>query len=63
MPVIKLEISKLSSQQKKELISEFTKTAAKITGIDEEAFVTLIQEYDTDNVGVGGNVLTELIKK
>ncbi len=63
MPVIKLEISKLSAEKKQQLIEEFTKTASRITGIDEEAFVTFIQEYDTDNIGVGGEVLTNRLKK
>lgn len=59
MPVIKLEISAQSTQKKSELVNELTKTAAKITGIREEAFVVFINEYEKDNIGVGGTLLSE----
>lgn len=63
MPVIKLEISKQSEEIKRELISELTKTASKITGIREEAFVTFINEHDNENIGVGGKTLADKLKK
>lgn len=59
MPVITLEAGKLSKEQKSRLIKEFTKTASEITNIPEQAFVVLLKENQPDNIGVGGQLLSE----
>lgn len=59
MPVIKLEAGKLSKEQKRELIKEFTDSASKIMNIPEEAFVVILKENDADNIGVGGKALSD----
>ena len=41
------------------LVSEFTESAARITGIPKEAFYVFLKENTTDNVGVGGKLLSE----
>lgn len=59
MPVISISGPKLSAEQKRELISDFTGVASRVMGIPKESFVVLIQENPPENVGVGGVPLTE----
>lgn len=59
MPVVKVGISKLTKEKKKEVIERVSETLSDITNIPKQAFVVLIDEYDADNVGVGGVQLSE----
>ena len=59
MPVITLDSSALTKEQKNQLVSELTTVASKITNIPEGAFVVYLREYDRDNIGVGGKLLSE----
>ena len=63
MPVISIDGPHLSKEQKKDLVESFTKEAARITGIPTYAFVVLINENEPDNVGVGGELLSDRLKK
>jgi len=60
MPVITMECTSLKPEQKKELIKSFTQTAAEITGIPKQAFTVLIHEQPTENIGVGGEALSDI---
>lgn len=62
MPVITMDGPKLNREQKSELVKEFTKTASQVTNLPESAFVVIIRESDPDNVGVGGQLLSDKIK-
>ena len=59
MPVITLDSSSLSKEQKRQLISELTETASRITNIPKQAFVVYLREHDRDNIGTGGTQLSE----
>jgi 4-oxalocrotonate tautomerase len=59
MPVITVEGSKLTKEQKRELVKSLTKSASTITNVPEQAYVVLIKENDKDNIGVGGTLLSE----
>ncbi len=59
MPVITLEAGKLNKDQKRQVVKEFTTTASKIMNIPENAFVVLIKENEQDNIGNGGQLLSE----
>ncbi|KXS47364.1 MAG: 4-oxalocrotonate tautomerase [Halanaerobium sp. 4-GBenrich] len=59
MPHIVFDGPELSKEQKKELIKNFTDTASKVTNIPKEAFVVMIKENDLENIGVGGELLSE----
>ncbi|MDN3955926.1 4-oxalocrotonate tautomerase DmpI [Sporolactobacillus laevolacticus] len=59
MPVITIEAGKLNKQQKSQLIKEFTNTASKVMNVPEQAFIVLLKENEADNVGVGGQPLSE----
>ncbi|MBN7771761.1 4-oxalocrotonate tautomerase DmpI [Clostridium aminobutyricum] len=59
MPVITIEGSKLSKEQKSKLAKEMTISAASIMNIPEQAFIVLIKENELDNIGVGGQLLSD----
>ncbi len=62
MPVISLEIGKVSKEVKAQLVAEISKKASEILNIPQQAFVTIIKENDFDNIGNGGKLLSDLHK-
>jgi len=63
MPVITLEAGKMDRNQKTLLVKELTQKASEILNIPEQAFVTLIKENDMDNIGTGGQLLSDKMHK
>lgn len=65
MPDIHVKMGKgqAGTAQKKELIQRLTATASEITQIPQTSFVVFIDEYDMENIGVGGEVLAEKFAK
>jgi 4-oxalocrotonate tautomerase len=59
MPIITIDGPKLSREQKKDLVESFTREAARVTNIPNQAFVVIINENDPDNVGVAGELLSD----
>ena len=59
MPVITLEAGKLNKEQKSQLVKEFTSTASKVMNVPEQAFIVLLKENEQDNIGFGGQLLSE----
>ena len=63
MPVIIFEGGKMEKDRKKQLIQGLTRAAADTTGIHEQAFTICIHENDPESVGVGGEMLTEVLAR
>lgn len=59
MPIINFNGPELSKEQKKELVRKFTEVASEVIEIPEEAFIVEINEIPPENVGVGGELLSE----
>ena len=59
MPVITLEAGKLNKEQKSQLVKEFTSTASKVMNVPEQAFIVLLKENELDNIGFGGQLVSE----
>ena len=59
MPVITLEAASLNKEQKKQLVKEFTESAARIMNMPKDSFYVFLKENALDNVGVGGILLSE----
>ena len=59
MPVITLEAGKLNKEQKSQLVKEFTSTASKVMNVPEQAFIVLLKENEQDNIGFGGQLLSD----
>lgn len=45
------------------MISSFTETASRLTGIDKAASVVYLRESIPEDVGVGGELLEEVINE
>jgi 4-oxalocrotonate tautomerase len=65
MPVITMSLGQgqTTKEQKKQLIENFTETAMEILKLPAQSFTILIHELSTDNIGVGGNSLENLLEK
>jgi len=63
MPTITVAMDQISEEKKKQLVENLTREAAEITGYPAEYFFVYVQEYPTENIGVGGKILKELKKK
>jgi len=63
MPVITLDGPFLSLEKKEQIVKEFTELASEITNIPKEAFVIFIKENAYENMGQGGILISEKLKK
>ena len=63
MPQIQVEMGPATKEQKERLIKELTKSASEILGVNESSFYVLIKENSLDNWGVGGKMLSEVLKE
>lgn len=59
MPVITLEAASLTKEQKRALAEELTASASRIMQMPKESFYIFLKENATDNVGVGGTLLSD----
>ena len=63
MPTIFFYGPKLDKDKSREMIKSFTDTAGRLTGIEKRAFVVYLRESGPENVGVGGELLEDRLKK
>ena len=59
MPVITVEAGKLNKEQKSKLVKDLTASAAGIMNVPEQAFIVLLKENESENIGVGGQLLSD----
>ncbi|SHI78034.1 4-oxalocrotonate tautomerase DmpI [Propionispora hippei] len=59
MPVITLEASKMSREQKAKLVQEFTESTLNILNVPKQSITVLIKENEKDNIGVAGQLLSD----
>ena len=59
MPIITIEGGKLEPDTKRKLVAELTEVASRNMGIPAPAFVVIMHENPPDNVGVGGELLSD----
>jgi 4-oxalocrotonate tautomerase len=62
MPVITIDISAMATEKKAELVKELTVKASEVTKIPEEKFIVFINEMPQENIGIGGKLLSDLMK-
>ncbi|MCP3921660.1 MAG: 4-oxalocrotonate tautomerase [Desulfobacterales bacterium] len=62
MPVISVTMAEATKEQKKDLITELTATAVKITGISPQSFIVTLNELPKDSLGLGGQTVEEILK-
>lgn len=59
MPVITLEASKMSREQKVKLVQEFTESTLNILNVPKQSITVLLKENENDNIGVAGQLLSD----
>lgn len=59
MPVITIDLWKVSPELKAELIEKLTRTASEITRLPAPAFFVYVREYPLDAIGTGGIPLSQ----
>lgn len=60
MPTINVTTSKLSKEQKKDLIKSLTEVSVRVTGAPEQFHTVLIHELPEDSMGVGTKSVEEI---
>lgn len=63
MPTIFFYGPKLHKEKSREMIKDFTETASRLTNIEKSAFVVYLRESTPENVGVGGELLEDRLKR
>jgi 4-oxalocrotonate tautomerase len=63
MPTIFFYGPKVDKNKRREMISSFSETASRLTGIEKSAIVVYLMETSPENVGVGGELLSDRFKK
>ncbi|MFV0481500.1 MAG: 2-hydroxymuconate tautomerase family protein [Campylobacteraceae bacterium] len=65
MPYVNIKITKegATAKQKAELISGVTKLLVDVLGKNPKTTVVVIDEVETDNWGIGGEVVTDIRAK
>jgi len=63
MPTLFFYGPKLEKEKRKEMIRAFTETASRLTGIEKSAFVIYLRESTPEEVGVGGELLEDVLKR
>ena len=60
MPVITIAGNeRISTDEKRKMVKEVSKIVSKAYGLPIETITVLIQGYNTENVGVGGELLSD----
>lgn len=60
MPTITIAMDHTTEEKKKQLVENLTKAASEITQYPVDHFFVYIQEYPTENIGVGGKTLKNM---
>jgi 4-oxalocrotonate tautomerase len=63
MPTFFFYGPELDTEKKRDLVKTVTDKASELTGIDKSAFVVYLQSNPPENVGVGGELLTDRMKR
>lgn len=60
MPVITIEATKLTKEQKAVLTKEMTEIASRVMNLPPEVFYVFLKENELCNIGVGGILLSDM---
>lgn len=63
MPVITIDLGTIDNKEKKaQLVQALTEAASSVTQIPADKFIVFIKEMERENIGVGGKLLSDLLK-
>jgi len=60
MPVIIVESNPISTEKKRKLVKEITKTVTETYELPESTVTILIRELSREDIGTGGKLLADL---
>jgi len=60
MPVIIIESNPISTEKKRKLVKEITKTVSEVYQLPESTVTILIKELEREDIGTGGKLLADL---
>lgn len=63
MPIINVQTTPLTKEQKSEMIRRMTQVTSEVTGASEEVHIVLIDELPYDAVGMGTKSVADLREK
>jgi len=63
LPFIQIDAGIITKEKKAELIKRLTQAASSVLDIPASAFSVIIRENNPDNIGTGGEQLSEVLKK
>jgi 4-oxalocrotonate tautomerase len=63
MPLIIFEGPAMDAGKKRELVRSFTEATSRVTGIAKEHVTVIVHQNERDNVGVGGELLTDRLAR
>jgi 4-oxalocrotonate tautomerase len=63
MPVVKIEGSRVSKEQKARIVKEIIPILSEIYNIPEQSFITFIKENELENIGIGNELISERYNK
>jgi 4-oxalocrotonate tautomerase len=63
MPVITIDLGTIENKEQKALLVQaLTEAASSVTQIPADKFIVLIKELERENIGVGGKLLSDILK-
>lgn len=63
MPLIIFEGPKMDVAKKRELVRSFAEATERVTGINKEHVTVVIHQNEHDNIGVGGELLSDRLAR
>ena len=63
MPTIQIDGPPIPIEQKRQLVEKLSDDAAEVYGVAKEHMIVMIRENAPENVGVGGQLLADRLKK
>jgi len=63
MPLIIFEGPEMAKEKKRELVRSFAEATERVTGISKDHVTMVIHQNDHDNIGVGGELLTDRLAR
>ena len=63
MPLIIFEGPQLGADKKRELVRSFAEATERVTGISKEHVTVVIHQNEHENIGVGGELLTDRLAR
>lgn len=62
MPIINIDTTPLTGEQKEKIVTSVTKSMTEITGMPVQAMIVVIRESPAENFGVAGTQVSRMTR-